>query len=181
MAPNAFFVCACKVQKRHHGRILYFTNAGRVTQALRSCNITSALDRQVISTFGDLPNKHSAKSAKNVADAHPFSHGALCHGSRWIIADEDDLTGREARLTLGQAGHVAAILSGIDTVPPETRADAARGAIKLLTVATGKPLYHRNAWVFQAISWISAHRGERGAIIRAPHMIQAIRASTSSG
>lgn len=103
----------------------------------------------------------------------PVSHGTLCHGSRWIIADEDDLASRVARLALGQARHVAAILAGIDKTPPATRADTAKGAIRLLTVPTGKPPYHRDGWVFQAISWIAAHRGETGAVIRAPHMIHA--------
>lgn len=103
----------------------------------------------------------------------PISHGTLCHGSRWIIADEDDLAGRVARLALGQARHVAAILAGIDKTSPATRADTAEGAIRLLTVPTGKPPYHRDGWVFQAISWIAAHRGETEAVIRAPHMIHA--------
>lgn len=103
----------------------------------------------------------------------PVSHGELCHGSRWVIADEDDLAARVARLALGQARHVAAVLSNIDKAPPATRADAAAGAIKLLAVEAGKQVYHRDGWVFQAISWIAAHRAEAGAVVRAPHMIHA--------
>lgn len=103
----------------------------------------------------------------------PIAHGTLCFGSRWAIADEDDLSSRVAQLALGQARHVAAILAGIDKTPPATRADAAKGAIKLLTVPRGTPPYHRDGWVFQAISWIAAHRSEFGAVIRAPHMIHA--------
>jgi hypothetical protein len=103
----------------------------------------------------------------------PISHGTLCHGSRWTVADEDDLAGKVARLALGQARHVAAILTGIDKRPPATRADTAAGAIKLLTVPKDKPPYHRDGWVFQAMSWIAAHRAEAGAVIRAPHMIHA--------
>jgi len=103
----------------------------------------------------------------------PISHGTLCHGSRWTVADEDDLAGKIARLALGQARHVEAILTGIDKRPPATRADTAAGAIKLLTVPKDKPPYHRDGWVFQAMSWIAAHRAEAGAVIRAPHMIHA--------
>jgi len=103
----------------------------------------------------------------------PISHGTLCHGSRWTVADEDDLAGKVARLALGQARHVAAILAGIDNRPPTTRADTAAGAIKLLTVPKDKPPYHRDGWVFQAISWIAAHNAVAGAVIRAPHMIHA--------
>lgn len=103
----------------------------------------------------------------------PISHGTLCHGSRWSVANEDDLAGTVGRLALGQARHVAAILTGIDKRSPATRADTAAGAIKLLTVPEGKPPYHRDGWVFQTISWIAAHRTEAGAVIRAPHMIHA--------
>jgi hypothetical protein len=78
-----------------------------------------------------------------------------------------------AQIALGQSRHVAAILSGIDKTPPATRSDTAMGAIKLLTVPKGKPPYHRDGWVFQAISWIAAHRFESGAVVRAPHMIHA--------
>lgn len=100
-------------------------------------------------------------------------HGKLCHGSRWEIADEDDLAARVAQLALGQSRHVAVILSGIDKQAPATRADTAEGAVKLLTVAEGKDPYHRDGWIFQSISWIAAHRGEAGAVVRAPHAILA--------
>lgn len=103
----------------------------------------------------------------------PVSHGSLCHGSRWTIGDEDELARKVARLALGQARHVAAILSGVDKTAPATRGDAAKGAIKLLTVPDGQPPYHRDGWVFQAISWIAAHRADIGAVVRAPHMIHA--------
>lgn len=103
----------------------------------------------------------------------PISHGTLCHGSRWTVADQGDLAGKVARLALGQARHVAAIMAGIDKRSPATRADTAAGAIKLLTVPKDKPPYHRDGWVFQAISWIAAHRTDVGAVIRAPHMIHA--------
>jgi len=101
------------------------------------------------------------------------SHGTLCHGSRWIIIDEDDLASRVARLAFGQARHVATILAGIDKAPLATRADAAKSPIKLLTVPTGKPPCHRGGWVFKAILSAAAHCGETGAVIRAPHMIHA--------
>lgn len=103
----------------------------------------------------------------------PISHGTLCHGSRWAVANEDDLAGKVAWLALGQTRHVAAILTGIDKRPPATRADTAAGAIKLLSVPKDKQPYHRDGWVFQAISWIAAHRAEAGAVIRAPQMIHA--------
>lgn len=103
----------------------------------------------------------------------PVTHGKLCHGSRWFIADENDLARMVGRLALGQSRHVAAILAHIDKKAPGTRADTAEGAIKLLTVPSGADPYHRDGWVFQAISWIAAHRNEAGAVVRAPHNIVA--------
>lgn len=107
------------------------------------------------------------------------SHGRLCHGSRWGVADENDLAAKVAHLALGQARHVAGILSGIDKKAPATRADAAKGAIKLLTVESGKDSYHRDGWIFQAISWIAAHRHDAGAVVCAPTPFSRIRASTA--
>lgn len=100
-------------------------------------------------------------------------HGKLCHGSRWEIADEDDLAARVAQLALGQARHVAGILSGVDKKAPATRADTANEAIKRLTVVKGKDPYHRDGWIFQTISWIAAYRDDADAVVRAPHAIVA--------
>ena len=101
------------------------------------------------------------------------SHGKVCHGSRWEIADEDDLAGKIALLALGQYRHVAAVLAGIDKKQAATRADTAAGAITLLTVPQSQEPYHRDGWIFQSISWIAAHQGQKGAVVRAPHAIAA--------
>lgn len=102
-----------------------------------------------------------------------IAHDTLCHGSRWIITDENDLASKVAYLALGQARHISIILAGIDKKPPSTRPDTAKEAIKLLTVPAGKDPYHRDGWIFQAISWIAAHRANKGNIVRAPHAILA--------
>lgn len=101
------------------------------------------------------------------------THEKLCHGSRWVISNEDDLACKVAYLALGQSRHVAKILSHLDPAAPQTRADAARGAINLLTVPQNVDPYHRDGWIFQAISWIAAYKNEGGAIVRAPHSILA--------
>lgn len=67
----------------------------------------------------------------------PVTHGKLCHGVRWVIADEDDLARKVAHLALGQSRHVAAILANIDKKAPATRADTAKEAIKLLICGIG--------------------------------------------
>lgn len=103
----------------------------------------------------------------------PVTHGKLCHGSRWVIADEDDLARKVAHLALGQSRHVAAILAKIDKKAPATRADTAGAAIKLLTASDDNKPYHRDGWIFQAISWIAAYRNDAGAVVRAPHSILA--------
>ncbi|MDR6398519.1 hypothetical protein [Herbaspirillum seropedicae] len=101
-------------------------------------------------------------------------HGDLCHGSRWTISDEDELARKVAYLALGHTRHVVKILSGLGVAKaPTIRDDAAKSASKLLTVPRGKDPWHRDGWIFQAISWIAAHRKEKGAIVRAPHAILA--------
>ena len=103
----------------------------------------------------------------------PINHDDLCHGWRWTIADEADLARKVAMVALGQYRHVAQILAGIDKKRPPTREEAATAAITRLTVPRGGDPWHRDGWVFQTISWIAAHRTERGVVARAPHAIEA--------
>lgn len=102
----------------------------------------------------------------------PFEHGALCHGSTWTVEDEDVLADQIARIALGQSRHVQRILAGANFGPSPTTANAASGAIDLLTAA-GEDPWHRDGWMFQAMSWIAAHGATPGGIIRSPHMILA--------
>jgi hypothetical protein len=102
----------------------------------------------------------------------PFEHGELCHGSTWTVEDEDVLADQIARIALGQSRHVQKVLAGANLGPAPTTADAAAGAITLLTVA-GEDPWHRDGWIFQAMSWIAANRATPGGIIRSPHMILA--------
>jgi hypothetical protein len=103
----------------------------------------------------------------------PIDHDDLCHGWRWEVADEADLARKVAMVALGQYRHVAQILAGIDKKPLPTRKDAAAAAIDRLTVPAGGDPWHRDGWVFQTISWIAAHRTEKGVVARAPHAIPA--------
>jgi hypothetical protein len=102
----------------------------------------------------------------------PFEHGELCHGSTWTVEDEDALADQIARIALGQSRHVQKILAGANLGPAPTTTNAATGAITLLTV-TGEDPWHRDGWIFQAMSWIAANRATPGGIIRSPHMILA--------
>lgn len=103
----------------------------------------------------------------------PIDHDDLCHGWRWEIDDEADLARKVAMVALGQYRHVAQILAGIDKKPFPTRKDAAAAAIKRLTGPDDGDPWHRDGWVFQTISWIAAHRTEKGVVARAPHAIEA--------
>lgn len=103
----------------------------------------------------------------------PIDHDDLCHGWRWEIADETDLARKVAMVALGQYRHAAQILAGIDKKPFPTHKDTAAAAIKRLTVPDGGDPWHRDGWVFQTISWIAAHRTEKGVVARAPHPIEA--------
>lgn len=103
----------------------------------------------------------------------PIEHDDLCHGWRWEITDEADLARKVAMVALGQYRHVAQILAGIDKKSLPTHKDVAAEAIKRLTPPDDGDPWHRDGWVFQTISWIAAHRTEKGIVARAPHAIEA--------
>lgn len=104
----------------------------------------------------------------------PFKYPGLCSGSYWTIDDEATLAEHIARIALGQARHVERIVAAASGVPTAKASPGAkRSAIGLLTVPTGNDPWHRDGWMFQAMSWIAARRAEPDAHIRAPHMILA--------
>jgi hypothetical protein len=103
----------------------------------------------------------------------PVVDGALCHGSSWTVPDEAVLAEQIARIALGQSLHVERILAGANLQDPPTFETAKPGAIALLTANNPDQPWHRDGWMFQAMSWIAAHRATPGALIHAPHMIAA--------
>lgn len=100
----------------------------------------------------------------------PFKHEPLCYGHTWTVEDESVLAQRIARVALGQARHIQKILAGASVVAPATTENAARDAIKLLTVAAGEDPWHRDGWMFQVLSWIAAYRAAPDSIISTPHI-----------
>ena len=100
----------------------------------------------------------------------PIDHSGLCHGWSWTVSDEDGLAEQVARITLGQYRHVARILAGANVPGPQTTTEQAQAAIAHLTVAPGKDPWARDGWLFQAISWIAAHKGPAASLTRAPHI-----------
>lgn len=96
----------------------------------------------------------------------------LCDGSEWVVADEDALAEHVARIAVGQYRHVAKILLGEGATAATVTQSAKGDAIALLTRRKGEEPWHRDGWLFQAISWIAAHNAS-GVAIRAPHLIKA--------
>lgn len=100
-------------------------------------------------------------------------HGDICHGWTWTIKDENELATQVAQIALGQYKHVSRILDGLTSRPMSTTADHAADAIKKLTVAPGAEAWHRDGWIFQAISWIAAHQKKEAGFLRGPHIRKA--------
>jgi hypothetical protein len=96
----------------------------------------------------------------------------ICQGSEWVVEDEEALAEHVARIAVGQYRHVAKILAGTGSAPPPSDGDVKANAITLLTAEDPANPWHRDGWLFQAISWIAAHTGG-GAAIRPPHLIKA--------
>jgi hypothetical protein len=87
------------------------------------------------------------------------------------VVDQDALAEQVARIAVGQFSHVSPILLGEAATAIKVRQAAKKEAIGLLTLKPSEDPWHRDGWVFQAISWIAAHDGG-GVAIRAPHLIK---------
>jgi len=106
-----------------------------------------------------------------------------CIGDNWLITDEDELARLVGLIAKAQAGHAECILRGI--VPTAAvysaaeEAEIRNDAIVAMTVAkdaTGKETdstakYHRDGFLFEAISWIVARRQTAPeTLVRDPHV-----------
>jgi hypothetical protein len=103
----------------------------------------------------------------------PIDHKGLCHGWAWTIENEDLLAEYVARIALGQYRHIACVLAEAGLASAGASPDHARDAVKLLTVLPDEESWHRDGWVFQAISWIAAQKQAGESITRAPHIRKA--------
>lgn len=100
-----------------------------------------------------------------------ITHKSLVHGYTWEVVDEQLLAELIARVALGQARHVKKILLNIGaalTVPVD---DAWAAAVNMLTVPTGTDPWHRDGWMFQVMSWLSAQKAAPNSPINTPQMI----------
>ncbi|ACB33044.1 conserved hypothetical protein [Leptothrix cholodnii SP-6] len=101
----------------------------------------------------------------------PIVHKSLLHGYTWAVTDEQLLAELIARVALGQARHVNKILLNIGTALPVPVDDAWAAAAKMLTVPVGTEPWHRDGWMFQVMSWLSAHKAGSKSLINTPQMI----------
>jgi hypothetical protein len=93
------------------------------------------------------------------------------HGYTWEVMDEQLLAELIARVALGQARHVQHILSAIGSTQPIVIGDPWAAAIKMLTIAPDEDPWHRDGWMFQIMSWLSAHKAGPTSLINTPQMI----------
>lgn len=101
----------------------------------------------------------------------PISHKSLVHGYTWDVVDEQLLAELIAHVALGQARHVAKILSNTGVALPLPIHDAWAAAVKMLTVPPGAEPWHRDGWMFQVMSWLSAYKSGPNSLINTPQMI----------
>jgi hypothetical protein len=104
----------------------------------------------------------------------PFDDDPLCFGHTWTIQDEDLLAKIVASIALGLSDHAGDILAGIQSTPRPVLRDRHldRLIAELGIPASDAARWHRDGWVFQMISWISARlvaaRHGKRLLIRAP-------------
>ena len=112
-------------------------------------------------------------ASNSVMTFSSIKSGDSWHGSDWPVTDEDTLAELIAKIALGQYRHVLRILEGTSAPLSFPTNSIKAGAIRLLTAHSSQQPFHRDGWVFQAISWIAAHLQDANTIKSAPHMIPA--------
>lgn len=100
-----------------------------------------------------------------------FNYPDLCHGYKWKITDLNKLAILIAQIALGQHRHAKKIIEGVSS--HATYNPPLGNAIDLLTVPENSDPWHRDGWLFQAISWIVANKIYQDSLILHPHMIHA--------
>ena len=103
----------------------------------------------------------------------PIRNAKLWAGYSWSIDDDHQLAELVAHIALGQYRHVVQILEETELTGAAPGMTAVQGARQLLTVPKGSDPFHRDGWLFQAISWIAAGIQNETSLIAPPHMMHA--------
>lgn len=102
----------------------------------------------------------------------PIVYKSLVHGYTWKVSDENRLAELIAHVALGQARHVSKILLNVGAAALPTSMDEAWSAAEqMLTVPVGADPWHRDGWMFQVMSWLSALKAGTDSLINTPQMI----------
>jgi hypothetical protein len=105
----------------------------------------------------------------------PVPTNALFSGYIWKLKDEEELAHLVALILLGRYLHVEKILDKLKPKGLSVGNTAKEEAKAKLVVKAGKDPWHRDGLVFQAISWIAAHKAPAGgtSVFSLPHQIPA--------
>lgn len=102
-----------------------------------------------------------------------------CVGERWQVSSDDQLARLIAIIAMGQAAQARHILSELLTATPAFTTPELRAEAKIsLTVQEvaqtpriGYPRWHRDGFIFEAISWIAARQVHgTSAYLKDPHV-----------
>ena len=121
----------------------------------------------------DQSKAHRGVDPETVIVFRPIKDKGKWHGTDWQITDEDALAELIARIALGQYLHVTRVLRETNTLAYSPTQNAKDGAIALLTATDSENPWHRDGWMFQAISWIAANLQDTTTVKSPPHMIPA--------
>lgn len=99
----------------------------------------------------------------------PFTHDNLFFGNTWMVENKDVLAEQISRVAMGYSSHIKKIFSGVNVKIPASAINNVEGALSLLTMEGTDP-WHRDGWLFQAISYIAAIQDDPTGIFDSPHM-----------
>jgi hypothetical protein len=105
----------------------------------------------------------------------PIPTNTVFSGYIWKLKDEDQLARLVALILLGRFLHVEKVLAKLKAKKPSVPKKARDEAKAKLVVKPGEDPWHRDGLLFQAISWVAAHKasGAGTSVFSLPHQIPA--------
>jgi hypothetical protein len=103
---------------------------------------------------------------------------ADCTGERWTTSDVPTLARLIAIIAMGQAQYAGHILTTLAPAKPKINIAELRKEARIkLTVENpvktprgGYPLWQRDGFIFECISWLAARQAYPGVLLKAPHV-----------